>query len=319
VADIFVITHGDDRTQADMIVNVLGRLGWTVSWYPKIVPQPSLEEAMARELASARCAVVLWSKASVAADWIRNRAWTALQRSVLIQVMLEPVAPPLIYMDTPVINLVGWRSNLDDSNLLDLIALIRQYLARTTPDVPFLARSPTGVARPSRAGGADYSAPELTKDHATYVFLCYRRDDSQDAAGRLYDRLVDTYGAQRVFMDIDSVPLGMDFVDHVSQEIAKCSVVIVMIGIRWLTIKDKKRRRRLDNEDDLVRAEIRAALQQKIPVLPVTVQNAAMPQSEDLPDDIRPLARRNGIELSAIRWKTDVERLIKELDRVMKG
>ena len=67
-----------------------------------------------------------------------------------------------------------------------------------------------------------------------------------------------------------------------------------------------------------MRAEIRAALQQKIPVIPVTVQNAAMPQAEDLPDDIRLLARRNGIDLSATRWTTDVERLIKELDRVMK-
>ena len=119
-------------------------------------------------------------------------------------------------------------------------------------------------------------------------------------------------------MDIDSVPLGIDFVEHVTEQIGKCSAVIVMIGKQWQTIKDKKRRRRLDNDDDLVRAEIRAALQQKIPVIPVTVQNAAMPQAEDLPDDIRLLARRNGIDLSATRWTTDVERLIKELDRVMK-
>ena len=119
-------------------------------------------------------------------------------------------------------------------------------------------------------------------------------------------------------MDIDSVPLGIDFVEHVSDQIGKCRAVIVMIGKRWHTIKDKKRRRRLDNEDDLVRAEIRAALQQKIPVIPVLVQGAEMPSSDDLPENIRPLARRNGIELSATRWRTDVERLIKELDRVMK-
>ena len=119
-------------------------------------------------------------------------------------------------------------------------------------------------------------------------------------------------------MDIDGVPLGIDFVDHVTEQIGRCNAVIVMIGQRWRTIKDKKRHRRLDSEDDLVRAEIRAALQQKIPVIPVTVQNAAMPGAEDLPEDIRLLARRNGIELSTTRWRTDVERLIKELDRVMK-
>jgi len=111
--------------------------------------------------------------------------------------------------------------------------------------------------------------------------LCYRREDTQDAAGRLHDRLVDAFGAERVFMDIDSVPLGIDFVEHVAEQIGRCKAVIVMIGKQWRTIKDKKRRRRLDNDDDLVRAEIRAALQQKIPVIPVTVQNAAMPQAED--------------------------------------
>ena len=164
------------------------------------------------------------------------------------------------------------------------------------------------------------NAPSLAGERTSeqLLFLCYRREDTEDAAGRLRDRLADAYGAARVFMDIDSVPLGIDFVEHVTEQIGKCSAVIVLIGKQWQTIKDKKRRRRLNNEGDLVRAEIRAALQQKIPVIPVTVQNAAMPHPEDLPDDIRLLARRNGIELSAIRWKTDVERLIKELDRVMK-
>ena len=91
-----------------------------------------------------------------------------------------------------------------------------------------------------------------------------------------------------------------------------------MIGRQRLKIKDKSRRRRLDNEDDLVRAEIAAALQQTIPVIPVLVEDAKMPNAADLLDNIRLLARRTGMELSATRWKSDVERLIKELDRVMK-
>ena len=87
-------------------------------------------------------------------------------------------------------------------------------------------------------------------------------------------------------MDIDSVPLGIDFVDHVTQQISLCSAVIVMIGKQWLTIKDKKRRRRLDNE----------------------------PHPDDLPNDIRPLARRNGIQLRPDQWREGVERLLRELD-----
>jgi TIR domain len=150
------------------------------------------------------------------------------------------------------------------------------------------------------------------------LFLCYRRDDASDSAGRLVDKLVDAYGSDRVFMDIDSVPLGIDFVEHVSEQISRCAVVIVMIGKQWLKIKDKRRRRRLDNEDDLVRAEIRAALQQKVPVIPVVVQDADMPSAEELPEDIRPLARRNGIYLRPEQWRAGVARLLKELDKVMK-
>jgi hypothetical protein len=187
--------------------------------------------------------------------------------------------------------------------------------------LPLLVRS----ARAAKPDSQELSAfaekyPGIdTDEDARRLFICYRREDTQDAAGRLHDRLVAAFGCERVFMDIDSVPLGIDFVDHVTEQIGRCSAVIVMIGKQWRTIKDEKRRRRLDNDGDLVRAEIRAAMQRKIPVIPVTVQNAVMPQADDLPDDIRLLARRNGIELSATRWATDVERLIKELDRVMKG
>ena len=93
---------------------------------------------------------------------------------------------------------------------------------------------------------------------------------------------------------------------------------IVMMGRLWVKMKDKRRRRRLDNSDDVVRIEIAAALRQGVPVIPVLVQDAEMPTGEELPEDIQALVRRNGIELSAVRWRTDVDRLIKELDRVMK-
>jgi hypothetical protein len=174
----------------------------------------------------------------------------------------------------------------------------------------------TGPAE-GRAPGEVLTAP--TADHRLRraIFLCYRREDTQDAAGRLYDRLTAAFGSDRVFMDIDSVPLGIDFVEHVREQISACAAVIVMIGKRWSTVKDRRRRRRLDDEDDLVRAEIRAALQQKIPVIPIVVQNAEMPTAGDLPDDIRPLARRNGIHLRPDQWKEGVERLLKELSKAM--
>ena len=119
-------------------------------------------------------------------------------------------------------------------------------------------------------------------------------------------------------MDIDNVPLGVDFVEHVSKQLAGCAAVIVMIGRQWLSVSDKHGRQRLQVADDLVRVEIAAALDRKIPVIPVLVQDAEMPPTEELPENIRLLSRRNGIDLSGSAWKAGVDRLIKELDRVMK-
>jgi hypothetical protein len=91
-----------------------------------------------------------------------------------------------------------------------------------------------------------------------------------------------------------------------------------MIGRQWLSAADKQGRRRLDLSEDLVRVEIAAALQRHIPVIPVLVHDAEMPSAEELPENIRPLSRRNGIDLSGPAWRGGLDRLIKELDRVMK-
>ena len=199
-----------------------------------------------------------------------------------------------------------------DSDLTAYVHMLRKTVGDSQEKPHWILENRQGVTFIGEAQETEASPGDRR------IFLSYRRDDSADAAGRLRDMLVDAYGSKRVFQDIKSVPLGTDFVDHVAGQISRCSAVIVMIGKQWLKVKDKRRRRRLDNDDDLVRAEIVAALQQKIPVIPVLVQNAKMPTADDLPENIRLLARRNGIELSATRWKTDVERLIKELDRVMK-
>jgi TIR domain len=197
---------------------------------------------------------------------------------------------------------------------------------RNTAAIPAASsrlQKPAPVTPPSP--GTDPAADGLSvtlvtsRVTAAKLFLSYRREDTADAAGRLHDGLVNAFGAERVFMDIDSVPLGVDFVEHVTEQIAECCAVVVMIGRQWLTVKDKQGRARLHNDSDLVRTEVAAALRLKVPVIPVFVQDAEMPNADELPEDIRSLTRRNGLDLSAIRWRTDVERLIKELDRVMKG
>jgi TIR domain len=85
------------------------------------------------------------------------------------------------------------------------------------------------------------------------VFISYRRDDSEHAAGRLYDRLVDQFGERSIFMDVSSVEPGLDFHDVIDSAMAKSDVILILIGEHWLKATDNQGQRRLDDPDDLVR------------------------------------------------------------------
>jgi len=149
------------------------------------------------------------------------------------------------------------------------------------------------------------------------IFLCYRRDDTAGYAGRLYDRLAARFGADRVFMDIDGIGLGTDFVEEIEKAVGACKIQIVLIGRRWLTLTDSQGNRRLDDPEDYVRVEIESALKRKIRVIPALVAGAAMPELAGLPESLKPLRRRQGIEISHAGFDGDVSQLIKRLERIL--
>src|SRR6266540_810441 len=152
------------------------------------------------------------------------------------------------------------------------------------------------------------------------VFINYRRSDSGVYAGRSSDALNAHANASSlqwdVFMDIDTIDPGVDFAEVIDEALKTCDIVITVIGRSWLQATDAKGRRRLEHRDDFVRLELEAALSRSIRVIPALVQGAEMPSSEDLPDNLARLARRNAIELSDARWRFDMDRLIAVLDRV---
>jgi TIR domain-containing protein len=148
------------------------------------------------------------------------------------------------------------------------------------------------------------------------IFINYRREDSAGHAGRLFDGLSDHF-AGRLFMDVDTLEPGVDFVDAIEQAVGSCEALIVVIGRQWLTIQDKAGRRRLDDPADFVRLELESALARKIRVIPVLVQDAPMPRAEELPPSLARLARRNAIELSDARWAYDVDRLAQTIQEVL--
>lgn len=144
----------------------------------------------------------------------------------------------------------------------------------------------------------------------TKVFISYRRDDSRKDAGRIYDSLVKAFDRQSIFKDVDSIPLGKDFRGVLREAVAKCDVLIAIIGINWLDTRDNDGNRRLDNPDDFVRIEIESALQRGITVIPVLVDNARMPNADELPSTLQDLAFRNAIN---VRDDPDFHRDVKRL------
>jgi len=150
------------------------------------------------------------------------------------------------------------------------------------------------------------------------IFVSYRRQDSQSAAGRLSDHLRDNLPGVRIFRDVETIDPGVDFVDAIGRALKSCAVLIAVIGPRWLDARDAAGRRRLDDAHDYTRLEIANALGRKdVRVIPVLVEGAEMPSGADLPDDLAPLARRNAIELTDKRWDYDVSQLVSTLRPVL--
>ena len=149
------------------------------------------------------------------------------------------------------------------------------------------------------------------------IFINYRREDSAPHAGRLYDWLMRHFGEDHVFMDIDQIEPGEDFFEVINEKLRVVQAAVVLIGKQWIDIKDSSGERRLDNPDDWVCLEIAALLERKIRVIPVLVGGAAMPKSTQLPECLVPLARRNALEISDQRFHTDIDKLIRALEKIL--
>jgi hypothetical protein len=148
---------------------------------------------------------------------------------------------------------------------------------------------------------------------AAKVFISYRRQDSAGQAGRVQDRLQREFGPDLVFMDVDAIPLGTNFSKVLHEEVAKCGALLAVIGPTWPDARDEYGNRRLDDPNDFVRVEIAAALQRNIPVIPILLDGARIPKASQLPDDLKELALRNGLEIHHASFQDDMERLIRGL------
>jgi hypothetical protein len=145
------------------------------------------------------------------------------------------------------------------------------------------------------------------------IFINYRRGDEPGFTHALLGRLEQTFPAERLFIDVDNIPAGEDFVRALESQVAQCDALLAVIGNGWLDARDERGNRRLDDPNDFVRIEIESALRQGKRVIPVLVHEARMPRPDELPEAIRPLATRNAVRLTHERFRADVQGLIKAL------
>jgi hypothetical protein len=149
------------------------------------------------------------------------------------------------------------------------------------------------------------------------VFLSYRRTD-QDVTGRIYDRLTAALGKDAVFKDVDAIPLGADFKAHLGEAVGKATVLLAVIGPRWLDVDPDTQQSRLADPRDFVRIEITSALERSIPVVPILVSNAAMPREKDVPDALHGLLSRMAQHVRPDPdFHPDMDRLLQGLLKIL--
>ena len=145
------------------------------------------------------------------------------------------------------------------------------------------------------------------------IILSYRREDSAGVTGRIFDRLAQEFGTDRVFMDIDSMPAGVDFHDHLQEILADCGALLVVIGKSWRSQR-KGQPARIMDPDDWVRIEVETALDRSIPVVPLLIDGATLPNRDQLPESLWPLLRRNALPVDSGRdFHAQLSRLVRDL------
>jgi len=145
------------------------------------------------------------------------------------------------------------------------------------------------------------------------IAISYRREDSAPITGRIYDRLQAVFGRDRVFIDLDSIPFGVDFRTHISESLSRCDILLVVIGPHWSGASPDGSRR-IDDETDFVRLEVAQALVRNIRVIPLLIDRTEMPSFTVLPEDLKSLAFRNALRVdSGADFDHHIDRLCNSL------
>jgi hypothetical protein len=148
------------------------------------------------------------------------------------------------------------------------------------------------------------------------IFVSYRRDDLPDLVGRIFDSLSLRFGENAVFRDIDRIEPATIFAEKIGAALRECNVLIALVGPNWVA-KSADGQRKIDDEDDWVRTELHMGIALGIPVVPVILNDAAMPRAEQLPKSLKRLAEIQAMPLDSRRFRSDMDVLINVIGRYL--
>lgn len=146
------------------------------------------------------------------------------------------------------------------------------------------------------------------------IFISYRREDAGFAVDQVHAALK-PYAEipSDIFIDVDNIPPGVDFVEHLESKVSQCEIMLVAIGLRWLDATNESGQQRLSDPDDFVRIEIEAALARGIPVVPILIGGAAMPHISNLPESLQPLVRRQAVKIERGKVQQAVDEMMRRM------
>ena len=255
---------------------------------------------------------------------VRNRS------TVLIRARIDEVP-----FDLRTDRYVSYDPNFPAASLPQLVQVLRETLASERVDSPVFQLLPEFAPGPhatppdphgglaedieqareaKRAEDQEMAVRDLSSGG---IFLSYRHEDAAPYARLLQFQLTQRFPDERVFVDLDSIEAGRDFVEIISEAVDSCAVMVALIGRQWITLADEGGQRRIDDPEDFVRFEVGTALDRGVRVIPVLVDGAKPLRRQQLPAELGKLARLNALELSYGRYQYDADRLLDLIQQVL--
>ena len=134
--EIFISYAREDAARIEPLALCLERRGWSVFWDRKIQAGQQWHDMISSALDGAQRVIVAWSEHSLRSDFVRDEAASALERRVLVPILLDAVTPPLGFRQIQTADFSGWNGDEAAPMLQQLLHDLGNPAAKAEANVP---------------------------------------------------------------------------------------------------------------------------------------------------------------------------------------